>query len=169
MTKGIFVGYQINSGGKWSGDYKVIDVKMFRDRPEHRAVHVHTIKEIFAPGPAEFPVKEGKIVPLHEDDEQEDDPREEEEAHDSSEELTIWDIPSDVPPEAEGGPSHSEGQGGSAKESKRPRWSELGDTLDDYPPDRWELRNTHVLFASIRDLDEKCSLLINAEMHLRFR
>ena len=60
MTEGIFVGYQINSGGKWSGDYKVIDVKMFRDRPEHRAVHVHTIKEIFAPGPAEFPVKEGK-------------------------------------------------------------------------------------------------------------
>ena len=27
---------------------------------------------------------------------------------------------------------------------------------------------THVLFASIRDLDEKCSLLIDAEMHLRF-
>ena len=63
MTQGIFVGYHLHSGGKWSGDYKVLDVNMYRDRPEHCAVHVHRIKEIHAAGPAEFPIKGAKLSP----------------------------------------------------------------------------------------------------------
>ena len=103
LTQGIFVGYHLHSGGKWSGDYRVLDVSMYRDRPEGCSVHVHRVKEIFAPGPAVFPIKEGKIVALPEDEEQADRPLGDP-AHDSSTELMIWDIPPHMPPEAEGDP-----------------------------------------------------------------
>ena len=61
LTQGIFMGYHPHSGGKWSGDYRVLDVSKYRDRPEGCAAHVHRVKEIFAPGPAVFPIKKEKL------------------------------------------------------------------------------------------------------------
>ena len=119
MTQGIFVGYHIHSGGKWSGDYRVIDVSMYRDHREGYSVPVHRVKEIFAPGPAVFPIKEGKIIALPSDEEEANRPLGDD-MRDSSTEPTIWDIQPPEPEGAIGEPSHLQNQGGDIVEVESP-------------------------------------------------
>ena len=54
---GIFVGYHLHSGGKWSGDYLVIDVSAYRDHDEGYNVPVHRVKESIPPSETVFPIK----------------------------------------------------------------------------------------------------------------
>ncbi len=45
---GVFVGYHVNPGGEWSGDYLVADLEYFRKNPDvpRPGVKVHRIKEV---------------------------------------------------------------------------------------------------------------------------
>ena len=50
---GIFAGYHMHNGGKWSGDYLVVDADAFTSTPSSRNAYVHRVKEI---------THDGKIV-----------------------------------------------------------------------------------------------------------
>ena len=71
-AEGIFVGYHLHSGGKWSGDYLVIDVSAYLEHEDGCHVAVHRVKEIIQPPQIAFPIKEGKIIALPSDAEQAD-------------------------------------------------------------------------------------------------
>ena len=45
---GVFVGYHVNPGGEWSGDYLVADLEYFRKNPDvpRSKVKIHRIKEV---------------------------------------------------------------------------------------------------------------------------
>ena len=43
---GNFMGYHARHGGRWSGDYLVIDVAAYSSAPDKRGVYVHRVKEI---------------------------------------------------------------------------------------------------------------------------
>ena len=45
---GVFVGYHVNLGGEWSGDYLVADLEYFRKKPDvaRSGVKIHRIKEV---------------------------------------------------------------------------------------------------------------------------
>ena len=61
---GIFIGYHVHCGGKWSGDYLVLDVAAYKARTEGAIVPVHRIKEVIPAEPFSFPVREGTIESL---------------------------------------------------------------------------------------------------------
>ncbi len=50
MLKGIFVGYKLNPGGTWSGEYLVFDKEAFVATTQGKWVKEHTTKEIYMPG-----------------------------------------------------------------------------------------------------------------------
>ena len=67
MLKGIFVGYKLNPGGVWSGEYLVFDKEAFEATREGKWVKEHTTKEIYKPGESAddarqlaFPVQDGR-------------------------------------------------------------------------------------------------------------
>ena len=54
------MGYHLHSGGKWSGDYLVMDTATYAKHPDGRHCHVHRVKDIaIQDGRWAFPVKEG--------------------------------------------------------------------------------------------------------------
>ena len=54
---GVFIGYHVNPGGEWSGDYLVADLAYFRANPDvpRSKVIIHRIKEA-------VPILDGKFV-----------------------------------------------------------------------------------------------------------
>ena len=67
MLPAIFVGYHLHSGGRWSGDYLVIDAAAYQKRLDGSRIPVHRVKELHYSGPAKFPVKDGTIESLPEE------------------------------------------------------------------------------------------------------
>ncbi len=67
MLKGIFVGYKLNPGGAWGGEYLVFDKQAFLATRQGMWVKEHTTREIYMPGESAddagqltFPVREGR-------------------------------------------------------------------------------------------------------------
>ena len=56
---GIFMGYHPKSGGKWSGDYLVIDASAYSSYPDRRYLKVHRVKEWAPHKPIVSPVANG--------------------------------------------------------------------------------------------------------------
>ena len=57
--EGVFVGYHLQPGEIWSGDYLVAELDPFKENPdaERKDVRVHRIKEVYLPdGDPQFPV-----------------------------------------------------------------------------------------------------------------
>ena len=46
MSQGIFMGCHLHSGGKWSGDYLVLDVAERRERNDGCRLAIHRVKEL---------------------------------------------------------------------------------------------------------------------------
>lgn len=59
--QGIFMGYHLHAGGKWSGEYLVVDVNAFTTAASSADIYVHRVKEVVPKTPICFPVKEGTI------------------------------------------------------------------------------------------------------------
>ena len=49
-------------GGKWSGDYYVVDAEAFTGAPEAQRAYVHSVKEILDAGKIDFPVNDGILL-----------------------------------------------------------------------------------------------------------
>ena len=64
MVPGIFIGYHLHAGGRWSGDYLVLDAEAYRKRMEGANIPIHRIKEIHLGDSMRFPVKDGTIESL---------------------------------------------------------------------------------------------------------
>ena len=62
-TDGIFIGYFVQSGGKWSGDYLVVSKHDFESTDSERDVHIQQVKEVFPPVIRSFPVVSGAFQP----------------------------------------------------------------------------------------------------------
>ncbi len=67
MLPVIFVGYHLHSGGRWSGDYLLVDAAAYQKRLDGSRIPVHRVKEIHYVGPATFPIKDGTIESLPEE------------------------------------------------------------------------------------------------------
>ena len=61
----IFAGYHVHNGGKWSGDYLVIDAEALTSSDSQYRAYVHRVKEVIQHGAFIFPMKEGTL--RHED------------------------------------------------------------------------------------------------------
>ena len=80
-SDGIFVGYHTHPGGKWSGDYWIIDVSDMVNADSVFFVHARRIGNIVVPDYATFPVRDGVVKqpttpdrrPLPADDCEDDD------------------------------------------------------------------------------------------------
>jgi hypothetical protein len=56
---GVLVGYHINPGGRWSGDYYVLDLKVIQEKHDARYIKARRTGEIIIPpGDFTFPGKE---------------------------------------------------------------------------------------------------------------
>ena len=58
---GVFMGYHIHAGGKWSGDYLVVDADAYQQRPDRANVKVHRTREIIPTLPPVFPALNGAL------------------------------------------------------------------------------------------------------------
>ena len=58
---GVFMGYHARHGGRWFGDYSVIDAAAYGSATDKRGVYVHRVKEIIKPDRISFPIKDGSI------------------------------------------------------------------------------------------------------------
>ena len=57
-----WVNYHLHSGGRWAGDYLVIDSLTYGKCPDGSSCHVHRVKNVVIPdGKVVFPVKEGLL------------------------------------------------------------------------------------------------------------
>eukprot|EP00959_Pyramimonas_sp_CCMP1952_P264408 5529076-Pyramimonas_sp.AAC.1 len=57
--EGLFMGYHLHSGGRWSGDDLVLDTATYAKNPDGDLRHVHRVKDIIIPdGKFTFPVKD---------------------------------------------------------------------------------------------------------------
>ena len=67
LRSGIFMGHHSHNGGKWSGDYYVVDAEAFTGASDAQRAYVHRVKEILIvegePVKHVFPVKDGIVVP----------------------------------------------------------------------------------------------------------
>jgi hypothetical protein len=52
--RGIFMGYHLHSGGRWSGDYLVMDEEAYRSRDADNLVPVRRYKEVWPEEPTRF-------------------------------------------------------------------------------------------------------------------
>ena len=59
---GLFMGYHMHSGNRWSGDYLVLDAEQFTNSSEGRSCHVHRVKDILPPARFTFPIRTGELV-----------------------------------------------------------------------------------------------------------
>ena len=72
LRDGIFMGYRLHTGGKWTGQYVVIDWEAISQIPKGsgRSAYVLTVSEIYVPGSAgddhdvhpTWPVAEGHLT-----------------------------------------------------------------------------------------------------------
>ena len=72
LRDGIFVGYRSHSGGKWAGQYEVIDCDAYAKiaAGSRRKAYVHAVSEVYIPGSAgddqeqhpTFQVAEGRLT-----------------------------------------------------------------------------------------------------------
>ena len=92
---GILVGYHLHSGGKWSGDYLVVDAAMYNDHAEEFMPHAHRVKEIIVDGKITFPVQNLNNTALP-TDKQESESALGDRAHDDSLNETKWDLQPDT-------------------------------------------------------------------------
>ena len=60
LRPGIFMGHHSHNGGKWSGDYYVVDAEAFIGAPETQRAYVHRVKEILEDSKVVSP---SKMVP----------------------------------------------------------------------------------------------------------
>ena len=65
--QGIFLWYHLNSGGRWSGDYLVVDAAAYQNIFEGARIPVHRVKDTATLVPTKFPVKDGTIESLPEE------------------------------------------------------------------------------------------------------
>ena len=71
LRDGLFMGYRFHTGGKWTGQYQVIDSEAFSQVHKNigRCAYVHAVGEIYVPGSAgdnheshpTFPVADGLL------------------------------------------------------------------------------------------------------------
>ena len=70
LRTGIFVGYRMHSGGRWTGQYTVLDAEAFSGiaQGSNRCAYEHAVTEIYVPGSSgddqeklSFPVADGDI------------------------------------------------------------------------------------------------------------
>ena len=88
VREGLFIGYVLASGGRWAGQYMIIDKKKFESRPANRKVTCNVVKEIIVPNEPSFPVALGlwKPKPAEESDKELEENNEE--GKQETEELT---------------------------------------------------------------------------------
>ena len=55
------MGYHFHAGGKWSGDYFVMDWNAFKNATSHVDAYVHRTREVVLQKPLKFPVKTGEL------------------------------------------------------------------------------------------------------------
>ena len=56
--RGIFMGYHLHSGGKWSGDYLIMDEEAYFQAIDRRRVPVLRVREVVPAMSARFPGRE---------------------------------------------------------------------------------------------------------------
>ena len=56
---GIFIGYYLHHGGKWSGDYLLYDLEKLTKATDFHHVHLVRVKEMIKPKSIEFPLANG--------------------------------------------------------------------------------------------------------------
>ena len=71
MRDAVFTGYRMHSGGRWTGQYQIIDAEAYTqvERGTVRLAYVHSVSEIYIPGSVAgdpqvfptFPVAEGVL------------------------------------------------------------------------------------------------------------
>eukprot|EP00959_Pyramimonas_sp_CCMP1952_P096626 2019733-Pyramimonas_sp.AAC.1 len=62
LGKGYSWVAMLHSGGRWSGDYLVLDMATYAKNPDGDLCHVHRVKDITIPdGKFIFPVKDGTL------------------------------------------------------------------------------------------------------------
>ena len=65
---GIFIGYYLHHGGKWSGDYLLYDLEKLTKATDFHHVHLVRVKEMIKPKSIEFPLANGSHSLLLGDD-----------------------------------------------------------------------------------------------------
>ena len=132
----------MHTGGKWSGDYLVVDAAMYAKRPMEFAAHMRRFKEIVVGSEVSFPVRDGKLTALP-TDQQEGRCVLGETQRDESLDKTQWDWHPDIEPGASceaggvlnrGGPSDSSvgGAGSDAGAPNQGGRTEQDPDVDDY-------------------------------------
>ena len=58
---GIFMGYRLHPGGKWSGDYEILDAEQLSAADSTEGLHLKKVKDILKPKLFNFPVKDISI------------------------------------------------------------------------------------------------------------
>ena len=58
---GIFAGYHLHHGGKWSGDYLIYDLERLSQATDYHQVHIVRVKEVVKPEQFTFPVASGDV------------------------------------------------------------------------------------------------------------
>ena len=56
---GIFLGYHLQPGGKWSGDYVVVELSELRTNRHFKNASLQRVKEVVKPSEIVFPLKKG--------------------------------------------------------------------------------------------------------------
>jgi hypothetical protein len=59
---GIFMGYHMNSGLKWSHDYWILDAEQFTNSGDGQRCHLQRVQEIVVPPRVVFPIKSGDLI-----------------------------------------------------------------------------------------------------------
>ena len=62
--KGILVGYHLHNGGRWSGDYLVVDSHALKTSSSTETAYAHRVKEIVHDGIITFPARDGSLWEL---------------------------------------------------------------------------------------------------------
>eukprot|EP00959_Pyramimonas_sp_CCMP1952_P460988 9480801-Pyramimonas_sp.AAC.1 len=56
------MGYHLHSGGRWSGEYLLLDTATCAKNPDGELCHLHRVKDIIIPnGKFTYPVTEGTL------------------------------------------------------------------------------------------------------------
>ena len=66
-VEGLFMGYHLHAGGKWSGDYYVISRTSYEEKDAERDIYLKRVKEVFPSAPLKFPIKDGTLRRPHQE------------------------------------------------------------------------------------------------------
>ena len=139
--KGIFMGYHVPPGGRWKGDYRVLDFEICEKAESSNDVTPFRVKEIFPESQLTFPVKDGTVktaVPgiLEE-------VREHEEGYTGSSEDMLAQTPHDIVVRE---PTHD--AGGAANSEQVPEVQEQGQVAPT-TKDEWVIRGANPSHTTI--------------------